>query len=187
VSDGIVIRRALPADITEVIAIDDDACALYEVAGIRFDFGPDHPFATAEWASWTRATNAGSAFLAVSERLGPRPIGMLVMSRVAGAPHLEQLSVRMSAQRRGIGRRLLMHAIEWAGREPLWLTTYAHLAWNRPFYERHGFVAVPDADCPPAIVAILEEKRRWLPEPHQRIAMRRTLEGLQTPPYHSYP
>src|ERR1041384_5245290 len=35
------------------------------------------------------------------------------------------------AMRQGLGRRLLRRAIEWAGREPLWLTTYAHIPWNR--------------------------------------------------------
>jgi GNAT superfamily N-acetyltransferase len=38
--------------------------------------------------------------------------------------------------RQGLGRRLVRQAIDWAGPEPLWLTTYAHLSWNRPFYER---------------------------------------------------
>jgi len=63
--------------------------------------------------------------------------------------------------------------IEWAGAEPLWLTTYAHVPWNAPFYERHGFVAVPESACAPALLAALEEQRRFLPAPQQRIAMRR--------------
>ncbi len=172
-SDDVLIRRASPAEIDEVISIDDDACALYESAGLHVDFGPDHPFARAEWAHWARAADAGNVFFAVAEPLGARPVGVLVMDRVDGAPYLEQLSVRTSAQQRGVGRRLLAHAIEWAPGEALWLTTYAHLAWNRPFYERHGFVIVAEAACPPGIVAILREQRRWLPDPHQRIAMRR--------------
>jgi ribosomal protein S18 acetylase RimI-like enzyme len=75
--------------------------------------------------------------------------------------------------RQGIGRRLLERAIEWAGGESLWLTTYAHIPWNRPFYERHGFVTIPESACPPGIVAILDDQRKALPAPHQRIAMRR--------------
>jgi hypothetical protein len=45
--------------------------------------------------------------------------------------------------------------------------------WNRPFYEREGFDVVPATDCPTEIVAILDEQRRWLPAPEQRVAMRR--------------
>ena len=84
-----------------MISIDDDACALYESAGLHFDFGPDHPFARAEWAHWARAADAGNVFFAVAEPLGARPVGVLVMDSIDGAPHLEQLSVRTSAQQRG--------------------------------------------------------------------------------------
>ena len=176
-SDPIVIRPASAVDIDEAIAIDDDACALYEQAGLHFDFGPEHPFARAEWARWAEAARVGSAFLAVAA--DGRAVGMLIMGRVAGAPYLEQISVRTSAMRRGIGRRLLARAIDWSAGEPLWLTTYAHLSWNRPFYEQAGFTVVPERDCPRDIVLILTEQRRWLPAPGERIAMRR--DGPATP------
>jgi GNAT superfamily N-acetyltransferase len=103
----------------------------------------------------------------------PRPVGLLVMDHLDGQPYLEQLSVRVAAQRQGLGRLLLLRAIAWAGAQPLWLTTYAHVAWNRPFYERHGFVAVPEGECAPEILAALEDQRRWLPAPEQRLVMRR--------------
>jgi GNAT superfamily N-acetyltransferase len=170
-SDDVLIRRASPAEIAEVISIDDDACALYETVGLHFDIGPDHPFAQAEHARWARAANDGNVFLA--ERAGSPAVAVLVVGRVGGLAYVDQLSVRMSAMRDGIGGRLLMRAIEWAGHDELWLTTYAHLPWNRPFYERHGFATVAESACPPGIVADLEEQRRWLPDPEQRIAMLR--------------
>ena len=169
-----IIRSASPDDLEEIVAVDDDASALFERAGLHVDFGPEHPFVRAERACWAAAARAGTAFLVGPS--GARSPGVLVMTRVDGAPHLEQLSVRVDAQRRGLGRRLLMHAIEWAGGEPLWLTTYAHLPWNRPFYERYGFAVVHERDCPPGIAAILEDQRRWLPAPDQRVAMRRVPE-----------
>src|SRR6188472_644182 len=153
---NIEIRRASPAEIDEMIAIDVDACTLYEAAGLDADLGPDHPYSVAERACWTRCAREGNAFLAC--RPDGRAVGLLVMDRVDGAPYLEQLSIRRVAMRQGLGRRLLDRAIEWAGREPLWLTTYAHIPWNRPFYERHGFVAVPEAQCPQGFVAILEDQ-----------------------------
>jgi GNAT superfamily N-acetyltransferase len=171
VSEPLIIRRASPDEIDEMVAIDVDACTLFDEAGLVADLGPDHPYSVAERACWTRCAREGNAFLA-----GPpdvRPVGLLVMDRIDGAPYLEQLSIRRSAMRQGLGRRLLEHAIEWAGRDPLWLTTYGHIPWNRPFYERHGFVAMPGAACPPGIATILDDQRRALPDPHQRIAMRR--------------
>jgi len=175
VTEPPLIRLASPDDLDEIVAVDDDACTLYERAGLQVAFTPEHPFVRAERACWAAAARAGTAFL-VGAPGAPSP-GLLVMTRVDGAPHLEQLSVRMSAQRRGLGRRLLLRAIEWAGAEPLWLTTYAHLPWNRPFYQRHGFAVVPEVDCPPGIAAILADQRRWLPAPDQRIAMRRPGSG----------
>jgi GNAT superfamily N-acetyltransferase len=173
-SEPLVIRPASPGDLVEIISIDEDACALYEQAGLHFDFGPEHPFARAEWGRWERAARDGNAFL--GQRAGEGAVGLLVMSLVDGEPYLEQVSVRMRAMRQGIGRRLLKRAIEWAAGAPLWLTTYAHLPWNRPFYERAGFAVVPETRCPPGIVAILEEQRRWLPAPQERVAMRRDRE-----------
>jgi len=171
IKDALEIRRASPAEIDEIVAIDVDACTLYEEAGLHADLGPEHPYSVAERAYWTRCARDGNAFLAVP--LDAPPVGLLVMDRVGGAPYLEQLSIRRVAMRQGLGRLLLDRAIEWAGGDPLWLTTYGHIPWNRPFYERHGFVTVSEPECPPDIVAILEDQRRALPAPEERIAMRR--------------
>jgi len=165
------LRALAPEQMADAVAIDDDACELYPTAGVHFDFGHDHPFAQSEYARWARAASAGRAF--VAERDGEPALALLVLGFVDGQPYLEQLSVRMSAMRQGIGRWLVQHAIEWAGDAPLWLTTYAHVPWNRPFYERLGFEVVPRTDCAPEIAAILDEQQRWLPAPEHRVAMRR--------------
>ena len=168
-SDPIIIRPASPDEIDEMHAIDVDACSLYAEAGLDGDLGPEHPYSIAERACWIRCARAGHAFLAGPP--GARPVGLLVMDRIDGTPYLEQLSIRRAAMRQGIGRRLLQRAIAWAGAEPLWLTTYAHIPWNRPFYERHGFVTVLESACSPDMVKVLDEQRQALPGPEHRIAM----------------
>ena len=165
----IILRAASPSEIDEAIAIDDDACALYETAGLYFDIGPEHPFAQSEHGRWLLSMQRGLAHFAVATA----PVGLLALSVLDGVRYLEQLSVRTAFMRRGIGRRLLEHAIAWADGQPLWLTTYAHLPWNRGFYEQYGFRVVPEVECPRGVVADLAEQRRWLPAPDQRIAMRR--------------
>jgi GNAT superfamily N-acetyltransferase len=165
----VIIRPGSPDRIAEAIAIDDDACTLYESAGLRFDIGPDHPFARQEHGRWTRAAEQGLLFLA-SRGEGP-PVGLLVLGFVDCQPHLDQLSVRTEAMRQGIGTRLLSVAIDWAAGRPLWLETYAHLPWNQPFYERLGFAVVAASDAPADVRAHLEDQRRWLPAPEQRVAM----------------
>jgi GNAT superfamily N-acetyltransferase len=175
---AVLIRSASPAEIAEMVAVDDDACMLYARAGLHFDFGPEHPFARAEYARWTLAAAEGLAFLA--EEPGGPAVGLMILGRVDGVPYLDQLSVRTSAMRRGLGRRLLMQAIGWASSAPLWLTTYGHLPWNRPFYESAGFLPVPESGCTPGILERLEVERRWLPDPGEPIAMRRP--GMQRAP-----
>ncbi|HEX4340741.1 MAG TPA: hypothetical protein VH062_32760 [Polyangiaceae bacterium] len=79
---------------------------------------------------------------------------------------------------RGAGRFLLRHALAWARaqHEPsLWLTTYGHLAFNRFFYEKEGFGGVPYDECSLGVRHHLDDERRWLPAPEQRVAMRRVL------------
>lgn len=153
-----------------MIAIDDDACTLFADVGMHLELEHDHPYVVAERACWLRCASEGRAFLA-GEPLAPA-VGLLIMNRVDGAPYLEQLSVRRRAMGRGLGRRLLLHAIEWAPREPLWLTTYAHVPWNRAFYARHGFATVDARGCGPGMSSRLEAQRAVLPAPEQRVAMR---------------
>jgi GNAT superfamily N-acetyltransferase len=167
----VLIRHGKAEEMDLAIAIDDDACTLYAEAGLRFEIGPDHRFARQEYARWTRAATQGRLLFA-SRADGP-PVGMMVLGFADGEPHLDQLSVRPAAGRQGIGTCLVSFAVEWAARQPLWLETYAHLPWNRPFYERQGFQVVPAAVAPAQVRALLDEQRRWLPAPEQRVVMRR--------------
>jgi len=166
------IRTASPDQIDEMIAIDDDASTLFVEAGLDSDLSREHPYCLAERASWLRCAREGRVYLAGAP--GEPAEGLLVLDWVDGAPYLEQLSVRRRAMGRGLGRRLLYLAIAWAAGKPLWLTTYAHLPWNRPFYERHGFIGVAPSDCGPGMAGILEEQRRALPAPEHRLAMKRS-------------
>lgn len=171
-NEPITIRAASLADMDTVRAIDDDAGTLFETIGLHFSIGPEHPYARAEYACWREAVESGTAFLAESAE--GVALGLLIMNHVDGAPHLEQLDVRRAGMGRGLGRRLLRQAIAWAGERELWLTTYAHVPWNRAFYEQEGFVVVPEPQCGPQMREILAEQRRSLPAPEQRVAMRRS-------------
>jgi hypothetical protein len=84
---------------------------------------------------------------------------------------LDQIAVHPRSMRCGVGASLLHHAISWSDGRSLWLTTYAHLQWNRPYYEPYGFVVIDEGECGVEIRAILQEQRTALPHPKQRIAM----------------
>lgn len=164
-----VLRTARPQELPAIVAIDDAASELYTEAGIDVTLGADHPFVLAEAERWGRAITRGLAHVAVDA--ADTPLAFMTLGLVDGAPYLDQLAVHPRAMRRGIGRALLQHALAWSGSRPLWLTTYAHVPWNQPYYERYGFVVVPADSCGPEIIAILDSQRAALPDGDRRVAM----------------
>jgi GNAT superfamily N-acetyltransferase len=79
---------------------------------------------------------------------GEPPVGFARVDVIAGDPYLSQLSVHPRSMRQGVGSALLEAAVEWAhsnGYDSLALATFRDIAWNAPFYSRHGFAQV-DAD-----------------------------------------
>lgn len=166
------LRVARPDEVDLLVAIDDDAGALYADFGIHLELEADDPFVLLERERWLAALRAGRVQLAVTA--SGEAVGFAALGSVDGAPYLDQLSVRRAFMRQGLGSRLLASALQAsAGQGALWLTTYAHLPFNRPFYERAGFVVVPEAECGPELRATLGLQRRSLPRPEERVAMRR--------------
>ncbi len=173
---GITLRVARADELATVVSIDDDACRAYEAAGISLGIHDGHPFAEAERARWRASIEAGTVRFAVDARGDEQ--GVAVLGYVDGQPYLDQLAVRLSAMRRGIGRALVVEAISWARSVQgvgLWLTTYGHLPFNRPMYERMGFVVVAEREWGHEVAHHVELQRRWLPLPRERVAMRHPL------------
>lgn len=163
------LRTARPNELRRLVDIDDDASELYAQAGIILDLGSTHPFVIAEAVRWGAAIAKGLAVVAVNAQ--DEPVGFAAFGLVDGEPYLDQLSVRRNLMRRGIGAALLDHVVAWCAGRPLWLTTYSHVPWNRPYYERKEFSAVPDSVCGPQLHALRDEQRAALPCPAERIAM----------------
>jgi len=172
----VFIRRADPAEIDVLTAIDDDAARLFVQAGIDVDFPPDHEFLIHERHRLSLSLAAGTALLATDRALGP--VGFVALGWLDAEAYIEQISVRMQAMRRGFGT-LLLDAVsvlaKTTGEGTISLTTYDHLPWNRPFYERNGYAVVPDIECGIEVARELEIQRRWLPRPEQRVAMSKLL------------
>ncbi len=77
------------------------------------------------------------------------PCGFLLAAAEGDWLHILELSVARNAQGRAHGRALLQAAIDAApglGCRQLSLTTDRLLAWNGPYYARHGFVERPADD-----------------------------------------
>lgn len=102
--------------------------------------------------------------------------GFLVAQDCADALHVQEVSVTPEHGGAGLGRELLQAAIEHGrdtGYAALTLTTFDHLPWNRPFYERLGFRVLTAEDCEQRLRGLLDaETRAGL---RNRVAMRRNL------------
>jgi GNAT superfamily N-acetyltransferase len=172
----IAIRMGSIRDIDLLKEIDDDASVLFERAGLRLDVVNELEVATAERNRWLRCLGAGTVLIAIHP--SGQEVGFAAVGLRDSEPYLDQLSVRCSSMGRGIGTELLNASITLAtraGGRALWLTTYSHLSWNRPFYERHGFVLISPEGCGEELQRELLFERRFLPQPEERVVMRRDL------------
>lgn len=170
------VRCANPDELDMLVVIDEAASELYRNAGLAVELALDHPFVVAEKLRWASAIEQRLAHVAVNGQ--DMPVGFATLRCVDGQPYLDQLAVLPDYMRRGVGTLLLNVAISWSAGRSLWLTTYSHFPWNRPYYEKHGFVIQEDDECGDELCAVLLNQRSALPDPDQRIAMVRRTSGL---------
>ncbi len=174
------LRIASAAEFDALCGIDADAAELFVAAGLDLESPHAHEFERVEQQRWRECLAAGTCWIA-TDTLG-EPAGFAALSLLDAEPYLQQLSVRRRSMRRGLGTTLIAattRAARDAGHSRLWLTTYSHLPWNRAFYERSGFVAVPPHACLPELRAVLDFERRCLPAPDFRTAMCKLLDDAQ--------
>jgi GNAT superfamily N-acetyltransferase len=127
------VRPVEPEDLPLLAAVEFAADQLFVPLGMT-DFPPPAP-PEQRAAAWRLLVE------------GRPPRGFAVLELVDGAVHLEQLSVDPAHGRQGIGGALVEAAVEQArehGADRVTLCTYADVAWNGPFYARHGFVELTD-------------------------------------------
>jgi len=115
----------------------------------------------------------------IAEVRGRAAAGFLAGSPVGSSLHVDEISVRSDYQKQGIGRALMEHAeaqARWLGLSELTLTTFRHVNWNAPFYEKLGFQILSEEDLCERLAGILAmERALGLPAPEQRCAMQKRL------------
>lgn len=169
-SADLAVRTACPDELPRLFEIDGAASVLFEQAGVVVALEPDHPFVLDELARWTAAIERSETWV-VDDTSG-LPQAFAVAGTVDGLPYLDQVSVHPAFMRRGLGARLIATVRAWAAArgDALWLTTYEHLPFNRPYYERLGFERAGPEGA--ELRAILDAQRDALPFPERRVAMR---------------
>lgn len=125
-SDIRVARSDDYARLTEIERLADDVFASVGIVGLP-------PAAPAD-------VYEGAAAVIVA---GDPPVGFARIELKCGEAYLDQLSVHPAAMRQGIGAALLEAAVAWArdnSHTSIFLATFRDVAWNAPFYSRHGFI-----------------------------------------------
>ena len=120
----------------------------------------------ADGRSWVAVDDAGDA------------VGYVLVEEVDGDAHVEQISVLPDQQRRGIGRALLDRVEQWAagrGHDPISLTTFSEVPWNRPLYEHLGFEVLAEDQIGPGLRAVRDSEAAHGLDPSTRVCMRRSI------------
>ena len=171
-SDGDAVRAAERPDLATLAGIELAAGELFRSVAMDDVAGDEGPAAVELEA----ARSAGRLWVATARA---RPVGYaLALVLAAGGAHLEQLSVDPAHGRRGLGRALVEAVLGWAGArdaQALTLSTFADVAWNRPYYERLGFEVLAPSEWTPALVTVREHERSAGLDTDQRVIMRRPL------------
>ena len=104
------------------------------------------------------------------------PVGYAVVDVVDGLAHLEQLSVHPDHGRQGLGGTLVEHICDWAATQnfaAVTLTTFVDVAWNAPFYAKHGFRALAADELGPELRELCDLEASHGLDPELRVCMRR--------------
>jgi GNAT superfamily N-acetyltransferase len=105
-----------------------------------------------------------------------RPVGFAVAVPAGDAAFLLEIDVHPDHQRRGLGRKLIQEVANWSKEQrftSLSLTTFEHVPWNAPFYERLGFRRLKAGELSDNLLHRLEDERRQGLK--ERVAMQLTL------------
>ena len=133
------IRLAHPHDAQAFHDVEEDAASLLrEEPSLRGI--PVPPSETAE--NYRTVIARGNCLVAT---VAGTVVGFAAAGRMGRELHLHELSVARAHQGKGIGATLLRAlAIDArnCGVRAITLNTYRDIAWNGPFYARHGFVEV---------------------------------------------
>jgi GNAT superfamily N-acetyltransferase len=163
-----LIRTAGPDELESLRSIEVEAGRLFADLGMA-DVADDPPLPVEELAAYQRQ---GRAWVYLEPGTGP--VGYLLAGAVDGNAHIDQVSVHPSFAHRGIGRRLIDQACEWArdgGRPAVTLTTYAAVPWNAPYYRRCGFRVMDHHEMGPELVGLRRAERARGLDTEPRVAM----------------
>jgi GNAT superfamily N-acetyltransferase len=164
-----LIRVPDASELEQLRDIERAAGALFVDVGMP-DIAADESFTVEELTAYL---DEGHIWVVV---VNDTPAGYALIDIVDDNVHLEQLSVHPKHGRRGHGAALLEHVCTWAGdngHHAVTLTTFEHVEWNAPYYARHGFRVMAEAELGPGLQQLRDEETRHGLDPTLRVVMRK--------------
>lgn len=171
-SDQFHIRLARINEVERLREIEDAAGELFNGLGL-LDEGNDPGLALERIAALIELEQAWVI-------CGPdeRPVGMAVASDLGGELYLEEIDVLPAYGRQGLGARLLEYICDWAkakGFVTVTLSTFRDVAWNGPFYRKHGFSDLVEHQWDDSMYDIRTKESQYGLRVEERVFMRRIL------------
>lgn len=147
------IRLARPEDAQAFHEVEDDAAGLLAEEPSLKGVPIPPSRSAAEYRSIIAQRQSLSATVA------DEVVGFAACRRIGRELHLHELSVARAFQQKRIGATLL-NALKIdarnSGIRAITLHTYRDIAWNAPFYARHGFTVIDDLEPYPRLAEGLE-------------------------------
>lgn len=167
-ADAYRIAPASPAHLPEIPKIEQAAASVF-AAG---DLPPALRYRVTDRELLRAAQRDGRLWVALA---AAHPVGFALADVADGQAYLSEIDVHPEHARQGLGTRLVRAVVDWAAARPfayVLLVTFRHLPWNAPFYERLGFVALPDDEVGPEVREFIDEEGAAGIDTAKRIVMR---------------
>ena len=173
--DTYAIRRAEPADIPLLAAVERQAARLFEGWTAKTGLTAEILANVSSIEELNEATQRGHLWVATCDG---EVVGFAQAMVLDGIAHLDEIDVVPAHTGKGVGSRLIETVCRWArtaGYPSVTLSTFRDVPWNRPFYERRGFHVVDERALPPQHVALVATERSRGLRTDLRVVMERPL------------
>jgi GNAT superfamily N-acetyltransferase len=165
------IRLAKDEDLPHLPKIEEQAAQLFAPFGLYELFRPD------ETSLDEIRPNFDENRIWVAEIAGA-PVGFAMAKVVDENAHLEEIDVLPEYGRQGIGSALIETVCQWAvehGFSTMTLSTQKNVPWNLPYYEKLGFVVIPEDKLTPAYRELRQHERELGLPVEDRVIMKKKL------------